>query len=77
MDQLEPDLVLELLQRQVPQAGVLEPTDASSARARSRGRTFRSASRPPRVLVANTVIRQPLESVMRNWAPGWGVPGGR
>ena len=29
-------------------------------------------SSPPTVLVANTVIRQPWWSVMRNWAPGWG-----
>ena len=45
----------------------------SSARARRRWRTSRSASRPPTVLVAKTVIRQPWSSVMRSCAPGWGL----
>ena len=57
-------------------------------RARCRCRTSRSASRQPGargVLVAKQVIRHPLWSVSRSWAPGWGrsrramtrIPGGQ
>ena len=63
----------------------LSPRMRSSARARRRWRSSRSASRAPVVLVANRVMRQPWWSVMRNWAPGWGrsrramirMPGGQ
>jgi len=71
--ELEPDLVRsEVVQWQVPQSGVFRQRIRSSARARRRCCTSRSASRPPATLVANTVMRQPSLSVMRSCAPGCG-----
>ena len=72
-------------QRQVAQPGVFQAADPASARAGSRCCTSSSRSRPPTALLANTVIRQPSASVIRNCAPGCGrsrramirIPGGQ
>ena len=60
LDQLKPDLIFaNACSGRLAIPVSLSARMRSSARARSRWRSSSSASRPPRVLVANMVIRQP------------------
>src|SRR6516165_9115069 len=74
-DDFEPDPVGPVVvERQVTQAGVLEAADTVLGAGALAVAHFedRSVQPVPRVLVAKQVIRQPLWSVSRSWAPGWG-----
>ncbi len=68
---------LGLAMHQVAQAGGTGGTDRSSALARRWCRSSSAAIGRSAVLVAKQVSRSPSASVIRNWAPGSGVPSAR
>ncbi len=72
-DEFAPHPVLrEAAQGQLPQAGRGARRMRSSARARRRWRSSRSASCPPAVFVTKQTQRLPSTSVIHNCAPGYG-----